>query len=606
MSSNFFADWTSQADEEKKRRAWEALAGQSGEAPHRTLANQVQLPEVNVVADAPPRAPDPGMDFTQPGNEPPDFYRDAPPPAYDQTPPEPDQPPREADLTPGTFAQASPDLPPDAPPLAKLGASLKQRDGWQDVPSAPPAERDYQGTGNQTTWGGTALAALADILLNKGRGVGGVLALGMQGHSPMARAELDLKRAQAEHLRNPTSDPDAMAYKQAMLDLQREREKRITDQGGSRIELQRTNIDNTQNRFNTHRNDVIDPGSQFNQTQVAQAGARAGAGAQGRINAEHALNDVVAGDKSQVAGAEAAARIGAGHDLAPVTTADEANKAAAVIAAQTPPKLAYEQSLNPILSERSNTGMGQGLSAEALIKDNPGLEFSDPEQLQRAMKTKTINAQTLDKLQASNRAREILDSMYKTIEDFQKGDKTPEAYYGANKQLESHAQEYAGMMGRISGSQTQEQVRSDAARVPSLLNPYALTGVKKLWDAADANIRGNLGTLGIRARAPSFGQQASSEGQPTDAQGTPGSAAIDATNPTPSASPKKGDYSNYSRDTSDPLPVTKQLPPVSRDIQNGAGRRMYTVTKPSGKVIQEELTDSDAAALAQMPGWKVR
>jgi len=549
-----------ETDEEKRMRAWSALAGA------RVVSGQpVEMP-----------APDPIVAEREP-------------------------PARETDLTPGTDAQASPEMPPDAPPLARLGSALKQRDGYMDAP-APPARSESRDSGGegQTTWTGTALAALADILLNRGRGVGGVLALGAAGQSPMAKAELDLKRAQAEHLRNPTSDPATMAYKQAMLDLQREREHRITEQGGAHIDLQRTNIENTQTRFDKRNADASDPNSQLNRTKVLLAGQTAGAGAEGRINAEHALNDIVTGDKSQVAGAEAAARIGAGHDLAPMTTADEAAKARAVGYAGNEPKLAYEQSMNPILSERSNTGMGQGLSAEALIRDNPGLEFADPEQLQRAMKTRTINAQTLDKLQASNRAREILDSMYKTIADFQSGDKSPEAYYGASKQLDSHAQEYAGMMGRIAGAQNQEQVRADVARVPSLLNPYALTGVKKLWEAADANIRGNLGTLGIHARAPSFGQQ------PTDADGTPGTPAIDTTNPTPSASPAKGDYANYSHDTSDPTNLGRAAAPkIPAAAQRGTNVSPRRVTKPDGTTVIENLSDEEAATLSARPRWRV-
>jgi hypothetical protein len=593
MSDNFFANFRPDDDEEQKRRAWEALASQGDLAPHRTLANQVQLPEVDVVAERPMRAPD--MDFTAPGNEPADFAASAPPaPEYDRTPPEPD-------LQPGTDAQRSPELPPDAPPLARLGASLQQRDA---APAPPP--REYQPPEyhsrdeGQTTWKGTALAALADILLNRGRGVGGVLALGAAGQSPMAKAELDLKRAQAEHLRNPTSDPATLAYKQAMLELQQGREHRMVEQGGARVDLTRQNIENTQHRFDLTREDKGDPNSRFNQTQVSQAGARAGSAAQGRINTEHALNDIVTGDKSQIAGAEAAARIGAGHDLAPITTQDEAEKARQVGYAGNEPKLAYEQSMNPVLADRSNNGIGQGLSVEGLIKDNPDLDFGNPDQMQRAMKTRAINAKTLDQLQAANRARGIFDSMYKTIDDFQKGPKTPEAIYSANKQLESNAIEYGGVMGRIAGASNQEQMRNDIARVPSLANPYALEGVKRLWDAADANIKGNLGTLGVRAHRPSFGQQ------PTDAQGTPGTAAIDATNPTPSASPAKGDYANYSRDTSDPNNLGKApVPKIPAAAQRGTNVSPRTVHKPDGTTVIENLSDEEAATLNARPKWRV-
>lgn len=564
---NFFQDWTPSADDEEQRklRAWQSLAGD--QAPHRSMANQVQLPEMDVVAD--PHADE--VDMT--------------PPPTDARAPSDSQP---VDMS---------DPPPPPSATARLGSMLSGRDEAPAPSASLPRDEPHSMGNDASPW-----AVLADVLLNKGRGVGGILAQGSAGKSEERRAELDLKRAQAEHLRNPNVDPMTQAYKQSMLELQREREQRLIAQGGTRADLTRTKIENTQKRFDTHRMDVTDPNSQFNQTQVLQSGQRAGASAQGRIGAEHDLNDVVTGDKAQIAGAESAARIGAGHDLAPITTADEANKARQVGYAGNEPKLAYEQSMNPILSERSNTGMGQGLSAESLIKDNPGLEFSDPEQLQRAMKTRTINAQTLDKLQASNRAREILDSMYKTISDFQSGDKSPEAYYGASKQLDSHAQEYAGMMGRIAGAQNQEQVRADVARVPSLLNPYALTGVKKLWEAADANIKGNLGTLGIRARSPSFGQQ-----QPTDADGGPAAPSINTTNPTPSASPAKGDYANYSRDTSDPNNLGKApVPKIPTDAQRGTNISPRQVTKPDGTTKIENLSDEEAATLNARRGWSVK
>lgn len=558
MGDNYFADWTSQADEERKHRAWAALATSSDEGPHRSMANQVQLPEMSIVAD--PQQP-------------------AAAPSYDHTPPEPD-------ITPGTDAQASPDMPPDAPPLARLGASLRQRDSIGDAPTAPARSESTDSSGDgKTNWTGTALAALADILLNHGRGVGGVLALGAAGQSPMAKAELDLKRAQAEHLRNPTSDPAAMAYKQAQLDLQRAQEERRGRQGDAGIELRRENTDNTQNRFATRREDLGNPDSQFNRTKVLVAGQTAGASAQGRIGAEHDLNDVVTGDKAQIAGAESAARIGAGHDLAPITTADEANKARAVGYAGNEPKLAYEQSMNPILNDRGGYGVGAGLTAEHFAQDNPGLHINDPDQLDRAMKTRAINAKTLEQIQSARGAGSIIQRLHDTAEEIQRTNPFSDRAATLRRQYKVHTAEYASiMMGMTNKSEGSREEYESQVPDPNV-NPKALAGVEGLWGGLEQNIDRNLGALGIGADKPKFLMDRESAakggalGQPTDAQGTPGTKAIDTTNPTPSASPAKGDYANYSRDTSDPLPTTKGKPPP---IPGAEQRTRHVVHTPNG------------------------
>lgn len=581
MGDNFYADFQPDSgdDDEEKRRleAWSALAGSHDQAQGpMSRSNTVTLPEMDI--STPDVASGPGT---------------PPPPAA-----EPPTPEEEAPMS----------------ATAQLGQSLAQDRATPVTMASPqtpqPAYREPARPSESSGSGISPWALLADALLNRGRGVGSILALGAAEHDkePMQAAELDLKRAQAEHLRNPQQDPAMALYKQQQLDLARQR-----------IENASKNISGVQSRFDLHRGDVNDVNSEHNQTMVSIAGQKSGATTQSRLDTEHSLTDRTAEDKAALAAAETAARIGATHDLAPVTSGDAASQAEQVAAASqrgaTPGKLAYESSMNPILADRQTNGVGQGLSVEGLVRDNPGLQFNDPEQIRRAMRTRTISSQTLDKLQASNRAREILGSMYKTIEDFQKGDKSPEAYYGASKQLDSHAQEYAGMMGRIAGSSTQEQVRSDAARVPSLLNPYALTGVKKLWEAADANIKGNLGTLGITAKPPDFTSgngngNGGGLGQPTDAQGTPGTKAIDTTNPTPSAGVAKGDYANYSQDTSDPrkFPTpTAPIPPspTATRAQASGAKRMYVVTTPKGKTINEELTPEDADVVRNSRGWSI-
>lgn len=104
--------------------------------------------------------------------------------------------------------------------LARWGRELSS-----DAPAPPPQlgaqelERKPSSGNHVNGW-----ALLADALLNKGRGAGGILALGSSGASEAREAELDLKRAQAEHLRRATTgheavDPEVLRMRQEALDL---------------------------------------------------------------------------------------------------------------------------------------------------------------------------------------------------------------------------------------------------------------------------------------------------------------------------------------------------------------------------------------------------
>lgn len=575
---NFFQDWTPSGDDEEQRklRAWQALAGD--QAPHRSMANQVQLPEMDVVAD--PHADE--VDMT-------------PPPTAARAP---------SDSQPVDMS----DPPPPPSATARLGSMLSGRDEAPAPSESVPRDEPRSMGNDASPW-----AVLADVLLNKGRGVGGILAQGAAGKSEERRAELDLKRAQAEHLRNPTVDPATAAYKQAMLDLQKEREQRLIAQGGTRADLTRTNIENTQKRFDTHRMDVTDPNSQFNQTQVLQSGQRAGASAQGRIGAEHDLNDVVTGDKAQIAGAESAARIGATHDLAPITTADEAAKARAVGYAGNEPKLAYEQSMNPVLADRSTYGVGSGLTAENFSKDNPGLHINDPDQLDRAMKTRAINAKTLEQIQSARGAGSIIQRLHDTADEIQRTNPFSDRAATLRRQYKVHTAEYASiMMGMTNKSEGSREEYESQVPDPNI-NPKALAGVEGLWGGLEQNIDRNLGALGIGADKPKFlmDREASAKGaarqQPTDADGGPAAPSINATNPTPSASPAKGDYANYSRDTSDPPNLGKApVPKIPTAAQRGTNISPRQVTKPDGTTKTENLSDEETATLNARRGWSVK
>jgi hypothetical protein len=529
-----------ETDEEKRMRAWSALAGA------RTMSGRsVEMPAPDpIVAERDPLIP----------------------------------PAQNTDLTPGTDAQASPDMPPDAPAMARLGAAVRERD---QAPAPPPVARETPSSGGGGGGGVSPWALVADVLLNHGRGVGGILALSAEDNSPERKAKLDLLRAQAEHLRNP-NDPAALYYKQAALDLQRQR-----------IGLSEKNLEGVQTRFDQHRGDVSNIDSALNQTQIAKAGLQASATAQGRINTEHSLNPIVAGDKAQVAGSEQAARIGAVHDLSPVTTADEASKAAAVVDAQSGPKLDYEEKLTPILNSRANNGVGVGLDAEKFIADNQGLDFQDPEQIRRIFKSRGIPPKFIAQVQAANRAAEINQAMHDTERAYKAIPSEVQAGRmsiadAVNKAAElstqygTHRREYAGVMGAIGGNANEHQQASDESAVPSINSPLAEAGIRGLWGGMEANTKANLGVYGVHPHLPRY--MAPPPGLP------PAQAPQQ-----PMAAPAQPDA----------LPVTNgRPPPIPADAAGNS--RPREVTKPSGQVVQELLSDEQAARLASMPGWKVR
>lgn len=207
------------------------------------------------------------------------------------------------------------------------------------------------------------------------------------------------------------------------------------------------------------------------------------------------------------AAATTAAKIGTESTLAPVSASTEAEIAAARANALIAPEIKKQEEMSPILNERSNSGVGKGLDAETLQRDNPNLDFGDGEQLNRALKTRGINQKTLDDIKAANRGTEIIDRLHETAKQYQDlgvEDKLGPKGAELRRQYDAHAEEYAGVLGKLTGTSSESTRREALNLVPDIHNPYALHGIKGLWSSIEANANGNLQAIGGRATPPTF------------------------------------------------------------------------------------------------------
>ena len=382
--------------------------------------------------------------------------------------------------------------------------------------------------------GAALLASVLDIGFNKGRGLGGIVgATAQEVNRQEAERKAEAQRADEYALR---------LHQQRGAMHQVDPVTQMLAIG--RLGVAQQNANTTGKRVQgteDWRAQQANPESALSTTQVTQAGRKRTAAEQAALDVQHQNNPRTAADKAAISaaqtgaqiqtqlgyapqlagaagmksGAEAAASAQAQHDAAPVANEDAAARAAAVARAQIAPQLEKEQGMNPILADRSNNGVGAGLSAEGIARANPGLEVSDSKLLQQAMKTRQINQKTLDDIKAANRGSEIVERLHDTAATYQaliKNDPTAIASPQAaelRRQYKAHAEEYAGVIGRVSGNASITSHKEALDLVPDLHNPYATDGIRGLWSPLEANINGNLGAIGIKARAPAFmgGQQ---------------------------------------------------------------------------------------------------
>jgi hypothetical protein len=301
MSSNTLSYLPDDDAEQRRLRAFAAMSGRLREAEGGGSRGTVDLPELDVTGYAPPARPPASMSM--------DEFPDPEPAA-----------PAPGGYQPPNLRAAMLDEAPSPP--AGMGQQAQTR--GQDLQLAPDSSDD----GGNTT---SPWALIADAVLNHGRGIGPILALGASGAGRDKQLEREYKRAQIEHLkRDPAGQsPEMMAYRQAMLDA------RIHGQT-----LTEKSINNVQGRAENNWDRIDNPQSQHNTTQISQAAATSDARTQADLDAQNRNIERTSENKAQIAGGERAAQIGATHDLAPVTRADAAAQAGAVAEAALPSRVA--------------------------------------------------------------------------------------------------------------------------------------------------------------------------------------------------------------------------------------------------------------------------
>lgn len=583
---------------------------------------------------------DPLNDLLGGGGEP--SVPDAPPqPAQQDSPPQQDpsleqslldqnQPPPAAAAPERVYSEPDPVKLRDsyAQPGAAIGGAPKDpeldaayRNAQMDALQHGGFDDNKYGVGEAVRDNGAALiASILDIGFNKGRGLGGIVGA--------ASNEVGKQEAAREAQRKDARDFALKAREKGDSALQQQRLQYLMD---SLAEREKAHGD-VNDRFAKGQAARL-PDSPIYQADIQKTGLKAAAGATGRLNAEHALVDQTAGDKATLAGSEQDARAGVTHDWAPVVTQDSADRAAAeqgariqtdlaftpqtnaaaaskagaVANAQIAPELAKQQGMNPILADRANNGVGQGLSAEGIARANPGLDIADPQLLQQAMKTRQVNQKTLDDIKAANRGGEIVQRLHDTAETYQALITNDPAAIASpqaaelRRQYKAHAEEYAGVIGRVSGNNSLTSHKEAMDLVPDLHNPYATDGIKGLWSPLEANINGNLGAIGIRAKPPAF---------LAGGQTQPGAAAPGAPPPAAAAPQQSQAMPGYSTDYSDPrssLGAPQALPqkPAGANHAPPPAAGVHHIRNPrTGKVVPT-MMDPERLKPALAAGWQV-
>lgn len=478
---------------------------------------------------------------------------------------------------------------------ASLDAAWTQREREALDASKPQKYGVWEGLRDNAA---PVLAGALDSIFNKGRGLGNIVQ-GAAGEVGAQQAHRDALRKQegdlALKIRGKQGDDLAAQKLQYAYDALRAREGAA---GG------------VQKRHDENVARADDPYSQRNATAEAMAFKLAEARKQGGLETGHDYQPMTLADQSQLAGGRSTASANAGedvkHNYAPQDTADAADKARAVAYAGNEPKLSYESDLNPILEQRSqasaNSGVGAGLSAESIAAANPRLSVSDVPLLQQALKTRTVNQKTLEDIKAANRGAEVVQRLHDTAAEYQAldvSDMMGEKGAELRRQFDGHAEEYAGVIGRLSGNASIETHREALGLVPSIHNPYATAGIKGLWSPLEANINGNLGSIGITAAKPSFLQdgggapQAAAPAKPMQ----PGEVPPERL---PGKAAAMGDNYQDFNPGANGLGVTGG----GRNSAPMAPKASVTrVRKPDGTVVESQLPLDQLANLPQ--GWEL-
>jgi hypothetical protein len=496
-----------------------------------------------------------------------------------------------------------------APPMrGSLSSLIAPRDAEMDSRwrAAEQNALDRSGyAGNQSYGVGEAVRDFAplaiggtlDVLLNKGRGLGYLSGAAMQANAQTAA----------------TRQKEAAAAGDFAQAARQQRE------GGQRAQLGYATEQRQQEQFDL-MNNPDHPAAELQRQKLIKMGVpeEMVSGQPLRVLQanqsaytpyfKHATADLTTGDQAERAGAITRARLGAEDEHFPTAlaqatqqagqTAAAAAGARADIAHSDAPRALEDEVTRKRRLEEEGLGTGNGyaghLTAEDVIKANPGLDFGDPKYLQDALRTRALTKDVIGQIQAANRGAGVIDELYKSAMEAREAAKRGDVSgtLAARRQYQSHVEEYAGILGKISGSNSLEQQRRAIDLAPDPFNPAALDIIKSLWPSIAVNVKGNLGTYHITARAPAIigGETpAATQSQPSAANSSYNPVTNGLVNP---SNPLQAVDTGGRRDVQ-PIP---QQPPQQ---QAGGEAREYTVRKQGQPALRKTLTPAQVQALIQ-------
>lgn len=361
-------------DEDELMRRYAAASGRL--PPAREV---VELPQVDITAEEarPPRH------MTM------DEFPDAEP--------EPEYPQQQDDTERASIAM--PEV--DASPIARYGRALQQPAAYDPPEVArPEAQPRSEGGGNRTP----VMALIADAFLNRGRGVGSILALGAAQNSPDAELNREYKRAQIDRLRNPMGrgavDPRTLQLREQGLSLQEQRLKQQKELADARAAENERKLGAKSGDAEQYLSWLDSKGVDTANLQGMTSDALFKLNPQLTLEYRHANAEDINADAAGKAGGVTAARIGAQHDLAPIVNQDAADKAQGVATATLPSKVALKQSPTT----------RQGAGGPVAI---PGTEITDPEAYAASMASPT---EAKDNRKRAASAQKLLSAVDRMIE----------------------------------------------------------------------------------------------------------------------------------------------------------------------------------------------
>jgi hypothetical protein len=390
----------------------------------------------------------------------------------------------------------SPDFDADAMHhLANYRLSGNGGDVHQDIGGGGSSSDSGSGLGDFGRTAGLALASFLDLGLNRGRNTGQLLGAMVAGPDEDKALDRALRRAQIDHLRNPTAgmDPMQLELRRQNYELQRERlglgktrEGRLTDAekrktspltdeqkkdyvaAGLSQEMVDTMTQEDRKRFDPLVRKYIEQTGPIRDSTVALAGDKAAATANAQLPA-------------------AKARMKYGAQLAPGT-------AAAVAEARLPTDIEKMDHSAALAGERAAAGAAARAKAkEDAAKTNVDAdEFADIETLhpwfqsngeagkrqwRRMSGNRTLTSRRDDDMKTADRAMSASADMSELLSKWNPALYTDPAYEAEiSKAYELYRKEHQGIIKKIAGMNggTEAEREGIEAELPTKWDPRAM------------------------------------------------------------------------------------------------------------------------------------